>query len=196
MSNSTSRTPRDQAHQAWLWARPPQALNAEQAVLAACLHSRTALDTLTGALDADDFARPAHQLIWPVLVTLHREGTPVDPVILGHRLRREGLLHRAGGHGYLYELSGTAHSATAVDYYAAIVAEAAWSHRLHQLGKHLIAATAHGTDPAAVHAEALHLLTEATHRNQRTAARLAPGTAEAASVRTAAPLSAVPSPAA
>ena len=151
---------------------------------------------MAGALEADDFGRPAHQLIWPALVAMHRQGVPVDPVILGHWLRREGLLHRTGGHGYLYELSGAAYSATAVDYYAVIVAEAAWSRRLHQLGKRLIAATAHGTDPDVVHADALDRLAAATRRNQRTAARLAPGTAETTGIRTAAPLSAVPSPAA
>jgi hypothetical protein len=49
-----------------------------------------------------------------------------------------------------------------VDHYAVIVAELAWSARLHQLGKWLIQATAHGHNPAEVHTQALDRLTALT----------------------------------
>jgi replicative DNA helicase len=106
MSHSTFHARRHQAEQAWQWARPPQEPDAEQAVLSACLHNHTALVTVAAALEADDFVRPAHQLIWPTMLALHGQGAPVDPIVLGHRLRRDGLLHRAWGHGYPAQLAG------------------------------------------------------------------------------------------
>ena len=177
MRNTTSRTGKGQADQGWLWARPPQEPDAEQAVLGACLHSRTALTVVAGALTAGDFGRPAHQVLWPAMLALHRDGMPVDPITLGHRLRRDGLLHRAGGRDYLAQLASAAHSVTAVDHYAAIVSEAAWTRRLHQLGKDLIAATAHGTDPAALTAEALDRVAAAADHHWHAQQHLAAATA-------------------
>jgi replicative DNA helicase len=168
MSNTTSRTGWGQADYVWLWARPPQEPDAEQAVLGACLHSRTALTAVADALTASDFGRPAHQVLWPVMLALHQDGTPVDPITLGHRLQRDGLLRRAGGRDYLAQLAGAAYSVAAVDHYAAIVAEAAWSRRLQQLGKDLIAATAHSADPSALTDQALDRLTEAANHHGRT----------------------------
>ena len=168
MSNTTSRTGGGQADHGWLWARPPQEPDAEQAVLGACLHSRTALAAVGDALTASDFGRPAHQVLWPVMRALHQDGMPVDPITLGHRLRRDGMLHRAGGRDYLAQLAGAAHSVAAVDHYAAIVADAAWARRLQQLGKDLIAATAHSADPSALTDQALDRLTEAANHHGRT----------------------------
>jgi replicative DNA helicase len=117
------------------------------------------------------------------MLALHQGGIPVDPITLGHRLRRDGLLHRAGGRDYLAQLASAAYSVTAVDHYAAIVAETAWTRRLHRLGKDLIAATtANGTDPAALTAQALDRLAAAAdhhwHAQQHIAAATAAGDAD------------------
>ncbi|MEZ0065539.1 replicative DNA helicase [Streptacidiphilus sp. MAP12-20] len=133
-------------------------MDAERAVLAACLHSTEALDTTSGLLGEEDFATPAHGLVWTAMCALHQAGEPVDPVTVTHRLRRDRVLHQAGGPGYVSGLASAVHSVAAVDHYAVIVAEQAWSARLHTLGKWLIQATVHGHDPAQVHAQALNRL--------------------------------------
>ncbi|WP_161789885.1 DnaB-like helicase N-terminal domain-containing protein [Streptacidiphilus neutrinimicus] len=133
-------------------------MDAERAVLAACLHSPTALDTAGGMLGAEDFASPAHGLVWAAMLALRQEDCPVDPVLVTHQLRRQGVLHQAGGPAYVSGLASAVHSVAAVDHYAAIVAEQAWSARLHALGKWLIQATVHGHDPAEVQTEAVNRL--------------------------------------
>ncbi len=161
MTNTTTTAGWGQLDRDRLWASPSQDPEAERAVLGTCLHSRIALTAVSDVLTAADFSRPAHRILWPAMLALHHTGRPVNPITLGRRLRREGQLRRVGGRDYLTRLAVGASSFAAVDHYAAIVVEAAWTRQLRQIGKDLVSATTYGTDPAALNVQALNRLTAA-----------------------------------
>src|SRR5215203_6006232 len=73
---------------------PPQNLEAEQSVLGAVLLSDTALPALIidERLQAADFYRESHGLIFTAMLELHGAGEPVDALtFVGHRNQRAQL---------------------------------------------------------------------------------------------------------
>lgn len=109
---------------------PPQDLDAERAVLGACLMSPAALDTCREIVNGWDFYRPAHEMIWDAFVNVHETGEPVDPITVGDRLREVGLIDQAGGSAALHELTASVVSPASAEYHAQIVAAVAVRRRL------------------------------------------------------------------
>lgn len=83
---------------------PPQNIEAEEAVLAACLFDREALEDFAILLNPDDFYRSAHQIIFDVCSDLLGRGEPVDAVSVASELKARAKLDAAGGHGYIAKL--------------------------------------------------------------------------------------------
>lgn len=116
---------------------PPQAHEAEQAVLGAILTGAPVLDDLESVLQGRDFYRPAHEAIWDACVAVHRRGERVDPILVARELGQDQL-QRAGGAPYLHTLvSGVAIAANA-GYYADQVLEAALRRRLQDAGTRVV----------------------------------------------------------
>lgn len=114
---------------------PPHNIEAEQAVLGACMLKHQAVDQVRGTLDAGDFYRPAHETIWRVILTLRAEDAPTDPIALTDHLRGTGDLSRVGGAAYLHTLVAVAlPSSDSADYYAQIVRRDAQLRTLHATG--------------------------------------------------------------
>lgn len=109
---------------------PPQDLDAERAVLGACLMSPAALDTCREIVNGWDFYRPAHEMIWDAFVNVHETGEPVDPITVGDRLREVGLIDQAGGSAALHELTASVVSPASAEYHAQIVVAVAVRRRL------------------------------------------------------------------
>lgn len=109
---------------------PPQDLDAERAVLGACLMSPAALDTCREIVNGWDFYRPAHEIIWDAAITVQESGEPVDAITVGDHLRAVGLIDQAGGHAALHDLAGSVVSASSAEYHAQIVAAVAVRRRL------------------------------------------------------------------
>lgn len=109
---------------------PPQDLDAERAVLGACLMSPAALDTCREIVNGWDFYRPAHEMIWDAFVDVHETGEPVDPITVGDRLREVGLIDQVGGSAALHELTASVVSPASAEYHAQIVAATAVRRRL------------------------------------------------------------------
>ena len=76
---------------------PPQALDAERAVLAALLLDRDAVGLAIEMLDVDSFYRVAHQKIYDAIVVLYNRNERADLVTLGEELRKRGDLDAIGG---------------------------------------------------------------------------------------------------
>ena len=76
---------------------PPQALDAERAVLAALLLDRDAVGLAIEMLDVDSFYRVAHQKIYDAIVVLYNRNERADLVTLGEELRKRGDLEAIGG---------------------------------------------------------------------------------------------------
>lgn len=91
---------------------PPHNIDAEQAVLGACMLKHQAVDQVRGALDAGDFYRPAHETIWRAILALRAEDAPIDPIALADHLQGKGDLSRVGGSSYLHTLVAVAPPST------------------------------------------------------------------------------------
>ncbi|MFQ3549102.1 MAG: replicative DNA helicase [Armatimonadota bacterium] len=100
---------------------PPQNIEAEQSTLGAMMLDRNAIDRATEFLRAEDFYRPAHQIIFDALCSLAEKDSPVDPITLQEELQKKGKLEECGGIEYLISLVETVPSASNVAYYAQIV---------------------------------------------------------------------------
>ncbi len=111
---------------------PPQNLEAEQSVLGAVLLSDTALPALIidERLQAGDFYREGHGLIFSAMLELHGAGEPVDALTLVEHLKQNGQLDAVGGRAAIDLLSGSVPAVGNVRQYARIVRENAMLRRL------------------------------------------------------------------
>lgn len=108
---------------------PPHNLEAEESLLGAMLLSRDAIySAIDAQVDAADFYKPAHSMIFDTVTDLYAAGEPVDLVTVGNVLRRrpaehgdQNTLDAMGGRQALLRLqTGTPASANA-GHYAGIV---------------------------------------------------------------------------
>jgi replicative DNA helicase len=105
---------------------PPQALEAERAVLGAMLLDGRAISRALEILDESAFYRPAHRRIFSAMVTLwERKEDAIDAVALSEELRRLGEFESTGGATYLAGLLDAVATSANVDYHAKIVQEKA-----------------------------------------------------------------------
>jgi len=109
---------------------PPHNIEAEQSVLGAMLMSRDAISDVVEVVKADDFYRPAHQMIYDVVVDLFGKGKPADTVTVYSVLQNNGEGGRVGGPLYLHELTAVTPTAVNASHYAKIVREQAVLRRL------------------------------------------------------------------
>jgi replicative DNA helicase len=67
----------------------PQDIDAEKAVLGACLMSADAVDTLVSVLpkDLEVFYTPIHQLVYRAILELYAESQPIDIITVTKKLR-------------------------------------------------------------------------------------------------------------
>jgi replicative DNA helicase len=114
---------------------PPANLDAEQALLGACLLSERALDEAAEVVHADDFYRGAHGVIFTAALALSSRGEPVDPVTVAGQLDRDGQLLRVGGGPYLHTLMESVPTAANATWYAEQVADAAVRRRLLEVSE-------------------------------------------------------------
>ncbi|MEJ7818292.1 MAG: replicative DNA helicase [Thermoleophilaceae bacterium] len=116
---------------------PPQNEEAEVAVLGTVLMAEQALDKIMVELhlDADDFYRPRHQLIFKSMIRLKQKAEPeaIDAITICDDLRRQSQLEEAGGQSYIHALPTLVPSVHAVEDYAKIV-------RDHSILRRLLAA--------------------------------------------------------
>jgi replicative DNA helicase len=113
---------------------PPQNVEAEESVLGAMLLSATAVGTVTEILDASDFYRERHALIYRAMLALWAKGEPVDAITLCDELDERGELEQVGGRAKIAELAALVPAASNVDYYARIVKEMATLRGLVEAG--------------------------------------------------------------
>src|SRR3954463_9249059 len=80
---------------------PPHNLEAEMSVLGAILISDRTLYALVieEGLKPDDFYRERHHLIYDAMLSLYREGEPIDVLTVSEQLKQKGQLDDVGGEG-------------------------------------------------------------------------------------------------
>ena len=132
-----NRTP-SQAEPPQYERTPPQDLAAEQSVLGGMLLNKDAIGDVIEVLHTGDFYRPAHQLIFDVVVDLYSKGEPADAITVGAELTKNGDIGRVGGLPYLHTLVSMVPTAANAGYYAKIVGELATLRRLVEAGTKIV----------------------------------------------------------
>jgi replicative DNA helicase len=102
---------------------PPQNLEAEESVLGAMLLSPGAIGAVSELLDASDFYRESHSVIYRAALALYAKGEPVDAITLPDELEERSELDRAGGRVRIHELAALVPATANAAHYAKIVRE-------------------------------------------------------------------------
>lgn len=102
---------------------PPHDMDAEAAVLSACLLDGSRVAVLAGWLDPTHFYANAHRRMWEGMLALHAAGQAVDAVTLAVRLKDTGRIAEVGGLEYITSILDSAPAVANVEHYAAVVHE-------------------------------------------------------------------------
>ena len=105
--------------------QPPQAVEAERAVLGSILLLPEVFDEVALILKADDFYDDANERLFQHILTMHDDGQQLDPMLLLQRLRDAGEYEAVGGAAYLAEVGEAVPTAAHAEHYASIVKEKA-----------------------------------------------------------------------
>lgn len=97
---------------------PPHDEDAEKAVLGSLMLDPLAMEKVADLLNAEDFYRREHALIYTAMVDLFSKNIPIDVVSTSTRLKESGALKEAGDRAYLAELTGGVATAAHIQHYA------------------------------------------------------------------------------
>jgi replicative DNA helicase len=117
---------------------PPQNLEAERGVLGGMLLEPARIPEVLAILQADDFYRDAHQVIFRAIVGLYEQGKGVDCVTLAEELTLRGQFQQIGGDETLLEITNCVPHAANSRYYAEIVKQKSIARGVVQAGTDLI----------------------------------------------------------
>lgn len=117
---------------------PPQNVEAEQAVLGSVFLESDAIVEAMEYIEAKDFYRRSHQLIFQVMVELNNRNEPIDVITVKDDLEQRDLIEDIGGTSYLSELALSVPTAANVGYYAKLVEEKALLRSLIQTATEIV----------------------------------------------------------
>lgn len=100
---------------------PPQNLEAEQSLLGSLLIDHKSFDKIADMIQADDFYRDSHRLIFEAMEKLYIDREPIDILTLTNELEERKHLDKVGGRTYLTNLSTTVVSSSHIFKYASII---------------------------------------------------------------------------
>jgi replicative DNA helicase len=100
---------------------PPQAIDAERALLGSIMLKAEAIHEVTDTVSTDSFYVERHRIIFRAFVELAGAGNPIDLLSTANRLKDMKELDRAGGNSYLAELVSAVPTSANLKYYAEIV---------------------------------------------------------------------------
>src|SRR2546423_6542222 len=102
---------------------PPKNLEAEEAVPGAMLLAPGAIAAVGEILNAGEFYRESHGIIYKTAIALYSRGEPVDWVTVVDELEKRGDLEAAGGKARVAELAVSVPATANAAHYARIVRE-------------------------------------------------------------------------
>jgi replicative DNA helicase len=113
---------------------PPSAIEAERLLLGGLMLDTHSWEHIAGKVNALDFYRPDHRLIFAAIRELADKDQPCDAVTLSEYLNSHGKLADAGGLAYLGSLTKESPSAANVVSYANIIRERSVMRDLIEIG--------------------------------------------------------------
>lgn len=102
---------------------PPFSIEAEQATLGGLLVDPDGFVKIKSSIAGDDFYEPRHRIIFSAMMVLYESGKPVDLLTVTEALKSSGQLEKAGGTGYLMDLTAATPTSANIAYYSEIVVE-------------------------------------------------------------------------
>jgi replicative DNA helicase len=109
---------------------PPHSIEAEQSVLGGLILHNGVWEEVGDLLEAEDFYRKDHRLIFSAMAKLIESDRPADALTVADQLTKEGSLDDAGGQAYLARLAHDTPSTVNVRAWADLVREASVLRRL------------------------------------------------------------------
>lgn len=147
---------------------PPQDLEAERAVLGACLLEHDALGTAIEILRADDFYDLNHRSAFETMLDMYATARPVDLVTIKDELDRRGIFERVGGQPFLGSLVAAVPTTANVEYHAEIIKEKSIRRRLIDAGSKIVSlAYSSDQESAMIVDEAEQTIFEVAHERNR-----------------------------
>lgn len=90
----------------------PNDLEAEQAVLAACLLDEDACYEIATSLREEQFYKPSHRMVFSAIQEMANAGMHADVISLADKLQASGRLDDVGGKAFLVDLNGNTYALT------------------------------------------------------------------------------------
>ncbi len=116
----------------------PQAIEMEKKLLSAMmLKESTIIPTISTMLDAGDFYREEHKLIYRALLEIYGRGTPPDVLLVEEELRKKGELVKVN-RKYLYSLVDYEWTTSRAETYAKTIKDKAILRRLIEVAEETI----------------------------------------------------------
>lgn len=109
---------------------PPQNIEAEQAVLGSVFLNADALIEALEYVEAKDFYRRSHQLLFQTMIDLNNKNEVIDAITVKDELDQQNMMDDIGGIVYLSELTSYVPTSANVGYYAKIVEQKSLLRRL------------------------------------------------------------------
>lgn len=116
---------------------PPHSLEAEAAIVGACLTSPRAIDEVRSRLRPRDFFGEQHRVIYEAILALDDERRDVDFVSCATLLRDQNRLKQAGGNAMLAQLADASPSLKHLTEHVRIVADKARVRAMIAVGKRI-----------------------------------------------------------
>lgn len=127
---------------------PPQAIEAERAVLGAVLVDGEAINKVLDVVDAQAFYRDAHRKVFAAMVALYERSEAIDVITVVDEMTRAGTLEGAGGRLYLTSLMDEVATSANVTYHAGLVLEKSMLRRMIQAGTDIVRNAFEGAEDA------------------------------------------------
>jgi replicative DNA helicase len=128
---------------------PPQALEAEMAVLGAMLIEPDAVERAMDILGEMDFYQDSHRAVFRVMGELSNRSAAVDLITVSEELRKLKKFDELGGMSFLTELQNRVATAAHVEHYAKIVKEKSILRELIKASTKIVAGCYKEEKPAA-----------------------------------------------
>jgi len=117
---------------------PPQAIEAEQAVLGGLMLSPESINHLGDLLTDADFYLQAHRVIYKAIIELSEKNQPYDAITISEWLQGNNLANQVGGTEYLIDLVSQTPSAANIKAWAEIVREKSILRQMIEAGTMII----------------------------------------------------------
>jgi len=117
---------------------PPQALDAEMAVLGAMLIEKEAITKAIDIIKENDFYKEVHKQIFTAAQDLYLENQPVDIITISEKLKKNAMFSEIGGMSYLTSLVDSVQTAANVEHYAAIIRDKSILRNLITAGSQIV----------------------------------------------------------